>query len=676
MEILWRILGLTAGISSRLSRTRVNGIPLHLFILFVCVLVLVIGGDQQLRDADQYARSPERLTVQQALQRGDLVNHYVTLEGTVATAETVTVGSRSSEHVYVPLVDRTSLRGLLVERDGTPTGEGPITGMLRRPASDVRRSLKDLGNKLGELTVTEEYVLHEGAQPANPAWYALTLVLTGIPALLLIASLALKHVVFRKTAAEAPALPENDVPVDLRVTGKFRLTDKIAERFLNMPAGLGVLPSGERAFVSNIDASVSMYGMKTEDRAGYWAIVLRERALEPGQIETGSLYVGPRPRPALRIRFSDAQNGKPSTAVLSFRTEVERAQVHAQLLQPAEAPEADPEETPAVPEALVPPVDLPELPEGMDVEPLTPFVPRSRCSAGGLVVLLAATALGSVLLGGLYQLVTRLVEMPVLFALAVGMAAGGVLAGSVYLARCRAAWAVALAALTAGVLTYGTRLVIDSQQARPEMIAAFAPLIANQERVSVSRAEAQLEHALDPARTLRLYLSAVAANGVGIGRTSSRSVVHSSAQGEQVIKDGASFRIRGGFYWGMLLLEAVLIAFVAFAVGAGRTREAFCDACGRWHKAQRLIRTDPLNAQALAACVHHRRWDDLLRVPTGGTDQSYSEATVTRCPTCADATIVVRAGGTGVNQKPVLHARLPADAPDWLRRGKAQPNGG
>jgi hypothetical protein len=165
----------------------------------------------------------------------------------------------------------------------------------------------------------------------------------GVPFMLMAVTFMKRYVVFRKTGipqtiatVAPPALPNTPPPLpgqepefDLRVTGFFRLDEKNAQRFLNVPAALARLDSGEVALISNIDASNKFFGVTTTERVGHWAILMPPASLQKPTF--GYLYDGLAERPAFRLNYTDAVNGTRSEAILSFATEEERTTALGEL---------------------------------------------------------------------------------------------------------------------------------------------------------------------------------------------------------------------------------------------------------------------------------------------------------------------------------------------------------
>jgi hypothetical protein len=117
--------------------------------------------------------------------------------------------------------------------------------------------------------------------------------------------------------------------VDMRVSGVFRLNEKLRQRFLSVPAVFAEMESGDKGLLANIDASVKLYEAATENRAGVWGIIIKSGTPEPPVY--GTHYVGWTARPAMRIRFTDAATGKRAVAVLNFATSQARESAAAML---------------------------------------------------------------------------------------------------------------------------------------------------------------------------------------------------------------------------------------------------------------------------------------------------------------------------------------------------------
>ncbi len=169
-------------------------------------------------------------------------------------------------------------------------------------------------------------------------WAVPLLVVVCLCAALLLLSWFLRNIVFQKQKdAPAPDSAIGGVPFEgkLVFTGKLRLQEKVARRFLAMPAQLVTLENGALAFVSNIDASSRMYGVVTKVRSGTWLSIPREGTL---QMENGLFYYGFAGCPALRLKYQEELDGSKATAILAFDSAAQ-CQAACVLLSTGEAPQ-------------------------------------------------------------------------------------------------------------------------------------------------------------------------------------------------------------------------------------------------------------------------------------------------------------------------------------------------
>ncbi len=151
-----------------------------------------------------------------------------------------------------------------------------------------------------------------------------------------------RDVIFRRVEVEPPVLDHLDLPphIAFRVSAWFSLDETGKSRwarlwdtlvsgmpktrwFVDVPAEVVTLESGELAFVSYLDPSLRLGGvLRLENKAGAWlASFLGDSVEEP---EWGLLYLGFSVRPALRLRYDNTKRRR-RTAVLSFDDEPSRA---------------------------------------------------------------------------------------------------------------------------------------------------------------------------------------------------------------------------------------------------------------------------------------------------------------------------------------------------------------
>jgi hypothetical protein len=341
MSIVYRLLGAVARLNERMSHTSVNLLPIN-WLAMVGLGVLFGVGVTQTREAVVNGATPRAAPLGEVLAHRNVERNFVTVVGPVLP-EILRETSKSSGDVrrtWGIMVDPQGARAIFIEFKGSSgTGIEPqvmtITGMLAPLESRVRQKLDEMGGKIEDVPIDAEYVIQEGRSPGDAMTWGLTTALSGILLLLFVITFLRQYIIFQKAGARVASMagtPPAVMPgqgVDLRVTGRFVLDEKNARRFLDVPAGMVTLETGEPAFVSNIDASSKFMGATTVERKGLWAIIVQRDSLRDPDV--GTLYVGLATRPALRIRYVDAATSRRETAVLSCETESEREAVIAEL---------------------------------------------------------------------------------------------------------------------------------------------------------------------------------------------------------------------------------------------------------------------------------------------------------------------------------------------------------
>lgn len=341
MSLFYRLMGWVALLCARMSRYRVNGIPSHFWVIIACIAALGIGGDIQRRDAGAFGKPPVPMTLSQALASGK-INQYVAVTGSVDGSTRIVSKGSGDQEIYMPMDDPKTRQALLVKRQGSPptsaASPATVTGVFRQVPSDLYGNLKDNSFQLGPYTVDTEFQLDEGDAPIDPRTYFITLFVAGLPLALILGSVAQKHIIFRRTPRtfgagreQGLAASEADSSAVMRLSGKLRFGPETAQRFLEVPVVLTETEEGKQAFVSRINASIKQTDGSIQDRTGLWAAVIEDGSLRVE--DEGMLYLGRSVRPALRVRYLDTIGPKPvqSVAVLSFKSEAERAVVQEKL---------------------------------------------------------------------------------------------------------------------------------------------------------------------------------------------------------------------------------------------------------------------------------------------------------------------------------------------------------
>ena len=341
MGFLYRILGFVAQSSEGMSRSRVNGLGLNWWIMLGVGLFASFAWYEVYESI--HNRSGARdVTIAQAVSDHDLQDTLVRVSGghfevEGALSQGKEGDDKKAERIWVPLVDTEAKHAIYVQLDAGAArdkddGAGVVRGMLRTLDRELKDHVAAQGLKAEGVRIDTAVMLVAGERPAR-LWLWLTLAtLSAAVILLMLWAVFTRYVVFRP--GPTPALPADVPPVDpaaigMRVSGKFRLNEKVRQRFLDTPATLAEMESGDRGLLGQVNASVSFYGHVTENRSGVWGVLIKSGTLEPPRY--GDMYAGSKPRPAMRLRFIDAATGKQSSAVLSFASTDARDAVRAAL---------------------------------------------------------------------------------------------------------------------------------------------------------------------------------------------------------------------------------------------------------------------------------------------------------------------------------------------------------
>jgi hypothetical protein len=323
----------------------VNGLGLNWWIM-VGVGLFASFAWYQVYESFHNRGGAREVTIAQAVGDKQLLDTLVRVTGSRFDVEGALSKGKDGEEtktdrVWVPVVDAEGRHAMFVQLDeGTPRDEGEkargaMGGMLRTLDRELKDHVAAQGLKAEGVRIDTGVMLVAGERPAR-LWLWLTLAtLSAAVILLMLWAVFTRYVVFRPgptTALPADVPPVDPADIGMRVSGKFRLNDKVRQRFLDTPATLAEMESGDRGLLANVNASVSFYGHVTENRAGVWGVLIKSGTLEPPRY--GQMYAGATPRPAMHLRFIDAATGKRSSAVLSFATAEARDAVRAALYAP------------------------------------------------------------------------------------------------------------------------------------------------------------------------------------------------------------------------------------------------------------------------------------------------------------------------------------------------------
>jgi hypothetical protein len=329
MTALNHLLGAVAKINLALWRYRVNFVPMNVALL-IGLAAIGIASTNSVLDGMRNSEAPAPLTIDQ-VGANAVTQNYVTISGVAVPEAVYEYGKKGSDgnlksvsKSWFPLVDPQNRRAVLVQHAGKLESGQPrqasITGMLRDIDASLRDNLARENFTIDGFAVDPRYMLVEGDDPGNPwlhvAIVALVIVLLAAAAI----AVASRHTIFRAAggAFRAPEHIDASQPSHVRASGLFALTDKVSQRFVDIPAVLGLHDRGP-FIAANIDASSRFMGVKTRERSGTWVI-----SVKPGSVsneEFGYMFFGLSRRPACRFAYVSAADAKPQTAIVAANDE-------------------------------------------------------------------------------------------------------------------------------------------------------------------------------------------------------------------------------------------------------------------------------------------------------------------------------------------------------------------
>jgi hypothetical protein len=678
MTLYYRLMGLVAAACSRGSRFRINGIGAHYFFIGAAAVIGIIFALDSNDHSRNFGKPPVPYTVATSAQAS--AGDYVSITGTVASDIHISSSGSSDDNYSVLYDPKTKAALLITNAPAARTGQVTVTGLLYQVPTDLSSHLADIAG----YNVTDAWVLRNGTTPNDPRTGNIVLGIVGVFLAILIASSLQKHIIFEKVPqpyrlGEAAVDTGEATNIDMRYSGRLLLPGKAVNRFLSVPVSLVVTPTGKLAFASRINASVSQQVGPMIDRDGVWSSVV-----EPGTlrgIDSGRQYVGTSIRPALRIRYEDAnfKKKRETMTVLSFASEAERdaarrmieqspQEVAAIVQRPAPAaapafpaPSAQPK--PMVdpsPAAIAQPTAAAAIVEPImsapDMSPFVPYKHSGKCPPAGVLLLLAGALVVGAVTGTVYHFLAKFMDIPIVSPILAGLVAGGITGTLVKAARCRNPRVLLVIGVLAGLFAYGARLVADSQEIRPMIVRAFTRHYV-QAGLPPAQAVARAEARLDPVTTLRVYLVVGSQVGVVLTDTHSSSYNISTSGGAQNV--GGTV-VSGIWYWLLLLAELICCAIAAGALAQlSLNQSAYCEQSGVWMTSTVLAKLAPRQTDQTTALVNARDWNALRRLKPQGAmnDQNFVRVTLRRCPVCESGTLMVDTQA-GNQVKRLLHVHI------------------
>lgn len=273
-----------------------------------------------------------------------------------------------------------------------------------------------------------------------------------------------------------------------------------------------------------------------------------------------------------------------------------------------------------------------------------PYKPSGKCPQNGLIMLLIAAVVGSLVVGVAYHLVTRMVNLLILFPLGVGYLIGMAMTYVIVKGKRRNTALVVALALTSCTLAFGTRFFCESLQMRGMFIQSLAEESVGKSSTQLPQVKAEMAKEISPFRFFPAYLSLRAQAGISIGRSFSSS----------------STDMKGaGFFWGLLVLELALACWVAVKAAHGAVTSPYCEQCQSWMSDTTIMRVHPSGSAALLEKLRTQDWDGAANSPVGGSldDKNHCDVNLSRCADCRD-TFITLVSTTNGKTKRLLNAHL------------------
>jgi hypothetical protein len=323
MDLLFRALGMAAAVNQFLWRRRINFVPVNLVFVGTAAAICLSSVDDW-HQAVRNRREPLVVPVSQLVNQPSHAT-FVTVSGTLLPGGGFWYGERDDRGMlvkptmeFVPLIDANSGRGVLVQLN-VPHRFGArrsaeITGMLREMRPFVSRELEPTGYRHNGIEFLRGFVLVDGDDPGDLATAQITVGITATILLLFVLVTLRRNVFFLRGVTPDPTWHQVGAGGSLRATGWF-LLGKHRKHFIDMPAVLGTLDTGELAVFANVDASSDYLGVTYANRAGVWVLPIASGSLQG--IDEGTLYFGRRAVPSVRFRYRDAVTHHQRTAILS-----------------------------------------------------------------------------------------------------------------------------------------------------------------------------------------------------------------------------------------------------------------------------------------------------------------------------------------------------------------------
>lgn len=244
----------------------------------------------------------------------------------------------------------------------------------------------------------------------------------------------------------------------------------------------------------------------------------------------------------------------------------------------------------------------------------TEYKPSGKIGPLGWPLLAVTFLLAPVVLGYLYDVSAHFglgllssMWMILIAAAVLGGLVGAAFFPAIQLGKVRNAPLVLGLAFVAGLGAFGVSMLAESNKYRGEMIEIFAPIMAKEEKISASQAQAQLSERLSLFKTAQIYWGARVEDGLTVSRR------------------GSGTQINGTMFVALKAIEALLCSIGAVIVANLLVSRRFCEEFNRWYVSKNLFNVLPDAVPALVAAGNAGQWEQFRQIAAASKDPNYKE---------------------------------------------------
>jgi hypothetical protein len=313
-----------------MSRYRVNFIPANAMLMFALGVFIVLNVNR-LMTSIKMSTPPTPQRVGELLSTARVAGGYVAPQGQLATGSRIKFDSRSAggtrslmNHTWIPLLDRRSGEALLVQFDAKDFDQGSdivtIQGTLRPIPPAVARRVAGPNAFNAAMRIDRRFVLIPDRGPGSLTTPSVVIAVSTVLLVSMVWLTLNRNVVFMRADGHpfSGGVSHQGPPQPLFVSGTLTFGGKTRRFFTNMPGTITRTDTGNIVFVSLIETSSTVWGLKRVEHSGVWSLSIQAGSIS--DVQAGDVFWGTQKRRAIRLRFVDGVTGKQGRAVIGSAT--------------------------------------------------------------------------------------------------------------------------------------------------------------------------------------------------------------------------------------------------------------------------------------------------------------------------------------------------------------------